>query len=172
MNQFRKLRLLMGLGLALALAMTWQQSARAKAAEPVWQPVLDAPIELVNPYRQPNSDYSAGHRGVDYRVTLGQPIYSPTEAKVHFNSMLVDRPVLSLETSSGDLIEFEPACSNLGVGDFVAAGQEIGFVCAAKQNYKQHCQNCLHFSLRTSAGYLSPLVRIGSLSPSVLLPRY
>jgi murein DD-endopeptidase MepM/ murein hydrolase activator NlpD len=173
MNHFRRIKLYSGFGLALAMALTWQQASDAKAEIPEpWQAVLDAPIHLVNPYRQPNSDYSAGHRGVDYEVSLGQPIDSPVNAEVRFNQVLVDRPVLSLGTEAGDLIEFEPACSSLKVGSQVKAGDAIGYVCAPLANYRTHCQaqTCLHFSLRTELGYLSPMVRYGALAPSVLLP--
>jgi hypothetical protein len=171
MNQFRRVRIFGGFALALAMALSWQQSTGAKADE-YWQPPLEAPIHLVEPYRQPNSDYSSGHRGVDYEVTEGQTIFSPTDAVVHFNQLLVNRPVLSLETSSGDLIEFEPACGSYSAGTRVAAGYAIGNVCQAKTSYKQHCEKvaCLHFSLRTERGYLSPIVRYGALAPSVLLP--
>lgn len=173
MNQFRRVRMYGGLALALSMALTWQQSAGAKASvQADWQAPLEAPLELIRLYRQPNSDYSAGHRGVDYRVQVGQSIYSPTNAKIRFNQVLVDRPVLSLETGSGDLIEFEPACGDLPVGTQVLAGEPIGRVCPAAGQYQQHCPEimCLHFSLRTKNGYLSPIVRYGALAPSVLLP--
>jgi hypothetical protein len=162
-----------GFALALAMALSWQQASGAKAEPvPVWVAPLDAPIELINPYRQPNSDYSAGHRGVDYRVTDGQPIYAPTDATITFNQVVVDRPVLSLKTQSGDLLEFEPACSPLAVGTYISAGDEIANVCPAALSYHQHCKQelCLHFSLRTERGYLSPIIRYGALAPSVLLP--
>lgn len=162
-----------GFALALAMALSWQQASGAKAeSEPVWVAPLDAPIELINPYRQPNSDYSAGHRGVDYLVTDGQSIYAPTDATISFNHFLADRPVLSLKTATGDLLEFEPACSPLAVGTQVAAGDAIANVCPAAPNYHQHCDQelCLHFSLRTARGYLSPIIRYGAMAPSVLLP--
>jgi hypothetical protein len=176
MNQFRRVKLYGGFALALAMALSWQQASEAKAEDAAapWVATLDAPIHQIRPYRQPNSDYSAGHRGVDFEVRVGQAIYSPTDAEVHFNQLLVNRPVLSLKTATGDLIEFEPACSALPVGTKVIAGEEIGSVCPSLATYSQHCQNltCLHFSLRTSAGYLSPMVRYGALAPSVLLPYF
>jgi len=175
MNHFKRVRLYGGFALALAMALSWQQASGAKAQEQQpWEAVLDAPIHLVHPYRQPNSDYSAGHRGVDFEVSLGQPIYSPTAGEISFNQMLVDRPVLSLKTDQGDLLEFEPACSQLPVGDRVNTGDVIGFVCSPLSNYKTHCQEqaCLHFSLRTNLGYLSPMFRYGTLAPSVLLPYF
>jgi murein DD-endopeptidase MepM/ murein hydrolase activator NlpD len=173
MNQFKRVRMFGAFALALAMALTWQQSSGAKASdEPVWQAPLEAPIQLVRPYRQPNSDYSAGHRGVDFQVQIGQAIFSPTDSKVRFNQNLVDRPVLSLETKAGEILEFEPACGSLPVGAQIHAGDAIGYVCQASSGYVQHCSKmtCLHFALRTSRGYLSPIVRYGALSPSVLLP--
>lgn len=173
MNQFRRVKIYGGFALALAMALSWQQATGAKAENgPVWVAPLDAPMQLINPYRQPNSDYSAGHRGVDYQVAIGVPIYAPTIATVSFNRFLVDRAVLVLKTESGDLLEFEPACSSLAVGTPVKAGDAIAEVCLGSPEYRQHCEGelCLHFSLRTARGYLSPIVRYGALAPSVLLP--
>ena len=177
MHPLKKIVATRVLALLLVATALWQQqqtAAKADAApsDSPWQAPLAAPLHLINPYFQPNSDYSAGHRGVDYRVTLDDEIYAPTDATVWFVGKVVDRPVVSLRTKSGDLLEFEPACSALAAGDQVTAGQTIASVCQADPGYKQHCQGqlCLHFSLRTDRGYLSPLVRFGSLSPTVLLP--
>lgn len=147
-------------------------STKSDQAQVSWQIPLQAPVHLINPYRQPNSDYSAGHRGIDYRVFDGQTVFAPTDAKVWFVGKVVDRSVLTLRTDSGDLVSFEPVCSELRPADRVKNGQSIGAVCAADKSYRQHCdgQLCLHFSLRGPAGYLSPIVRIGSYSPTVLLP--
>lgn len=176
----------------LSLAMWQQQNAPVSATDTVatgsdqstesdqaqvswqasWQVPLQAPVHLINPYRQPNSDYSAGHRGIDYRVFDGQTVFAPTDSKVWFVGKVVDRSVLTLRTDSGDLVSFEPVCSELRPADRVKNGQPIGAVCAADKSYRQHCdgQLCLHFSLRGPAGYLSPIVRIGGYSPTVLLP--
>lgn len=160
----------------LSLAL-WQQqsnlgSAQTPPASDAWQVPLKEPVHLVNPYFQPNSDYSAGHRGIDYRVTLGQSVFAPTDGTVWFVGTVVNRSVLSIRTASGDLVAFEPVCSNLVVGDSVTRGQEIAAVCEADPDYRQHCENqlCLHFSLRNPVGYLSPISRIGGFSPTVLLP--
>ena len=107
----------------LSLAL-WQQqtsSGSALSTETVgdntsqesWQVPLTAPVHLINPYVQPNSDYSAGHRGIDYRVYEGQSVLAPTDATVWFVGKVVDRGVLSLRTASGDLVAFEPVCSEL-----------------------------------------------------------
>ena len=148
------------------------KAAESRAPQESWQVPLASPLHLINPYRQPNSDYSAGHRGIDYRVYEGQSVLAPTDATVWFVGKVVDRGVLSLRTAWGDLVAFEPVCSELRPGDSVRMGQPIASVCAADSSYRQHCddQLCLHFSLRGPEGYLSPIVRIGGYSPTVLLP--
>lgn len=179
MHPLKKIVATRALALLLVATALWQQQQSAAKADELtadspWQAPLAAPLHLINPYFQPNSDYSAGHRGVDYRVALDDLIYAPTDATVWFIGKVVDRQVVSLRTKSGDLLEFEPACSPLTQGDQVTAGQTIAAVCEADLNYRQHCQSqlCLHFSLRTDRGYLSPMVRYGSLSPTVLLPEH
>lgn len=128
------------------------------------------PVPLINEYRQPNSDYSAGHRGVDYLLDLGAEILAPADGVIWFAGEVVNRPVLSLK-HSGDLIsEFEPACTTLGQGSKVSKGQPIGFVCTPDSSYREHCKSCLHFSVRMLDAYLSPIAILGELNPSRLLP--
>jgi hypothetical protein len=177
MHPIRKIVLMRALAIGMLSLALWQQQSASGSADTsppsdAWRVPLSAPVHLINPYFQPNSDYSAGHRGIDYRVTLGQKVLSPTNATVWFVGKVVDRPVLSLRNVSGDLIAFEPVCSELQVGDKVAISEEIGAICEADANYRQHCEQqlCMHFSLRTADGYLSPIVRIGGYSPTVLLP--
>ena len=177
MHPLRRIVLTRAMAVALLSIALWQhQSSTGEAETPEtsepWRVPLSAPVHLQNPFYQPNSDYSAGHRGIDYRVSLKEKVFAPTDATVWFVGKVVDRPVLSLRTLSGDLIAFEPVCSQLQVGDRVSISDEIGTVCPSDSQYRQHCEQqlCLHFSLRNSVGYLSPIVRIGGYSPTVLLP--
>jgi hypothetical protein len=128
-------------------------------------------LRLIEPYRQPNSDYSAGHRGVDYQVILAQAVMAPSGGQVWFRGRVVNRDLITIRHNGGLLTELEPVCSDLNVGDRVSMGQVIGQTCAADSNYS-HCKrvNCLHFSLRRDGAYLSPLALIGGLAPSRLLP--
>lgn len=129
-------------------------------------------LQLINHYRQPNSEYSAGHRGVDYQVSLNQTVLAPADGQVRFVGVVVDRPLLTLSHPGGEITEFEPLCTDLKVGDLVSRQDPIGWVCDAKPSYRKHCQDvrCLHFSLRKNDWYLSPLALIGGLNPSRLLP--
>ena len=174
MHPLKKATIARAMALALVSVAMWQYQSGQSLASPTqqWSAPLDAPLQLVNPFYQPNSDYSAGHRGVDYLVRPGQQVLAPTDAVVWFSGLVVDRSVLSLRTASGDLLAFEPVCGRFDVGQSVKRGDVIGHLCEAKANYRQHCEGqlCMHFSLRTPNGYLSPLVRWGALSPTVLLP--
>ncbi len=137
-----------------------------------WQLPLDSPIRLVRQFQQPSSDYSAGHRGVDYAVDYEQPVFAPADGFVIYSGMLVDRPLLSLNHANQLISEVEPVCSSLGKGERVQKGKAIGYVCQPRLTYRGHCaaEVCLHFSVRKDGRYISPLALIGGLSPSRLLP--
>lgn len=149
-----------------------QRPAEASSSQSSWQLPFETPHRLVRQYLQPASDYSAGHRGVDYAVTTDDIIVAPNDGVVGFAGKLVNRPVLALNHPGGLKTEFEPACTTLVQGDSVLAGDPIGTVCPADVDYTQHCPVvlCLHFSLRLNNAYLSPLALIGGLNPSRLLP--
>ena len=136
---------------------------------------LIAPVKqprLQRSYLQPSSDYSAGHRGVDYAVSLNESVLAATSGSVWFAGKVVNREIVTIRSGSGHLIEVEPVCPSVAIGQAVLAGQSIGKVCDADQSYRQHCEalRCLHFSYRTPNGYLSPIWVMGKLAPSRLLP--
>jgi len=162
---------LMQLGSFLALAITWQIPAPSLGASIEMTPPLIA-AEVINQYRQSENEYSAGHRGVDYAVELGQGVFAPMDGAVHFVGNVVDRPLISLTHEVELLTAFEPVCSDLSVGQEVSQGDLIGEVCEADAGYQQHCERafCLHFSVRRDGEYLSPLWFTGQLDPSKLLP--
>jgi hypothetical protein len=163
--------------LMLALVPGLQQARAVGFAEvSAWQPRVEAPIrepKLVRSYLQPTSDYSAGHRGVDYRVSLGEEVLAPADGTVWFSGKVVNREMITIKTTDGRaLLEVEPVCDAPAAGTSVLVGQPIGEVCDADQSYRQHCADlrCLHFSYRIESGYLSPIWVMGQLSPSRLLP--
>ena len=143
---------------------------KTSQAEPSWQVPVAKPV-LERHFLQPSSDYSAGHRGVDYLVKQGQSVFAPADGAVRFAGRVVNRGVMTLEHGSTLLASFEPVCPLLPVGSLVERGDEIATICD-EPDYENHCgvRICLHFSLRKESGYLSPLVTIGGLSPSRLLP--
>jgi murein DD-endopeptidase MepM/ murein hydrolase activator NlpD len=73
--------------------------------------------------------------------------------------------VLSIEQPGGLITSYEPVTSSLGAGDSVSRGEVIGTVLAG------HCSTrCLHFGVRLNGEYVSPLIYLGDLPHSVLLP--
>ena len=164
----------LSLALFVICLLALQTSAMANQDLPSqnWAPPLDAPIRLVNQFRQPNSDYSAGHRGVDYLAQIGRPVLAPAAGQIWYAGRLVNRSLVSIQHAGGILSEFEPVCTDLKKGEPVFQGQQIGTVCKPDAGYRQHCvsDSCLHFSIRLIGQYLSPQVFIGGLNPSRLLP--
>ena len=155
----------------LVLALAWQTPPPSLGSELSFSPPVIGST-LINSYRQSETEYSAGHRGVDYQVELGQGVFAPSNGQVHFVGRVVNRQLISLAHENNLLSSFEPVCSTLQKGDRVNAGDLIGEVCEAEENYQQHCEEifCLHFSIRRNGEYLSPLWFTGELPPSRLLP--
>ena len=155
---------------ALLSAVLLVYSPPEAKAEQLWRLPLAHP-KLMHEYIQPVSDYSAGHRGVDYLAEDGLEVVAASDGAVSFTGRVVDRFIVTLSHAGTTKTSYEPVCSDLNLGDEVAAGEEIGKVCS-HPGYKSHCGalTCLHFSMRRSGGYLSPLAVIGGLAPSRLIP--
>lgn len=133
----------------------------------LWLWPLETEPAIVGHYLAPATPYAAGHRGLDLPADLGQSVHAPESGRVSFRGWVVDRPVISIEHAGGWRTSFEPVTSALEEGEAVAAGQVIGTLTADAS----HCMApCLHVGLRLNGEYLNPLVRLGSLRPSVLLP--
>ena len=156
--------------IASALMLAFAEKPNPASALEVWRVPLDKPI-LVNEFRQPNADWSAGHRGVDYLVNDGESVFASHSGVVSFNGIVVNRSVLSIRHENGLISSIEPVCGLLPAETRVETGALVGQVCNSPF-YQSHCGQrlCLHFSLRSPNGYLSPLVKIGGLSPSRLKP--
>lgn len=169
------LKTLLAAGLLMVPSMATSVSLEVVPFESrtsAWQLPFESPHQLARAYLQPNSDYSAGHRGVDFAVSMGDKLLAPADGTITVAKFLVDRPVIAIRHGADMITEFEPACTSLTVGTAVTRGQDIGQTCNADSTYKQHCPDhrCLHFSLRVSGKYLSPLALIGGLNPSRLFP--
>ena len=155
----------------LALALSWQIPTPSRGAESQFSSPLVG-SEIIREYRQSETPYSAGHRGIDYEATLGQAVFAPADGQVHFVGEVVNRQLISLDHDGQLLSAFEPVCSQLNEGDFVVSGELIGEVCEGETSYELHCESktCLHFSVRKNGEYLSPLWFSGELTSSRLLP--
>ena len=134
---------------------------------PMVMPV-DSP-HIINHYLAPKDKYSAGHRGIDLESRLGAAVYSPVSGTIAFSGKVGYRNLITIEWQD-KTISLEPVCSELTEGTPVSVGEAVGALCEADAGYRWHCEQCLHFGIRTESGYLSPEFFFGSLSPSRLLP--
>lgn len=119
-------------------------------------------------FEGPKTEFGAGHRGVDLELDVASKINAPAAGVLYFKGLVVDREVVTIRTVDGYLASFEPACTSLKVGDQVGAGQDFAWHCEPPGNYEYHCPSCVHFSARSSFGYISPDFLFGNLRPSEL----
>ena len=156
--------------IASALMISFAVKPHSASASELWKAPLAHPV-LVHEFRQPSADWSAGHRGVDYFVKAGESVFASHSGVISFSGNVVNRAVLSIRHENGLISSFEPVCGQIATETRVTTGEKIGHVCS-NPSYQSHCglRLCLHFSLRSTNGYLSPLVKIGGLSPSRLKP--
>ena len=139
-------------------------TAPTEAAAWVWP--LTAPYRVTRAFEAPESQYTAGHRGIDLAAEVNDAVFAPHDGVVSFASRVVDRPVLSI-TQPDDLIStLEPVIAIVAAGDRVRAGQVIGAVSSGG-----HCPpGCLHFGVRLHGLYVSPLLFFGTVPRAILLP--
>lgn len=142
-----------------------------------WQsPTTTGTPEVVRPYSAPPAPWAAGHRGVDLGLGAGEQIRAPADGTVSFSGTVVNREVLSINHGAGYVSSFEPVESELEVGDQVSAGQTVASL-SSYDDGSAHCTNdnrpaqpSLHWGVRLHSEYINPLLLLGELEPSVLLP--
>jgi leucine dehydrogenase len=122
---------------------------------------------VLRPFRAPLTAYGSGHRGIDLPAAAGTTVSAPAAGVVYFAGRVVDRPVLSIEHGGGLLSSFEAVESPLTEGTPVRAGDPVGVVVPS-----EHCPgaSCLHFGVRRDGRYVSPLLLLGGIPRSILLP--
>lgn len=132
--------------------------------------------KVVRDYLGPIRPYGPGHRGVDLVGPSGGskrvPVLAPNFGEISFAGWVGLRPVVSIHHDGSLISSFEPACTDLPVGSRVEPWQPIAWVCSGKATYLPHCRlaGCLHWGMRNSSGYFSPMLLLGLLPPSRLLP--
>lgn len=138
---------------------------------PEWSsPSTNMTTQFKTDFAAPPTLYGMGHRGIDFKSTIGESIKSPVAGTVTEVGRVVYRDVITIQDSKGRLASFEPVCSTLSKGSKVKQGQTIGQTCTPGLAYSWHCSLCVHFSARINSQYISPLLLTGHFKPSVLKP--
>ncbi|RYU12351.1 murein hydrolase activator EnvC family protein [Nocardioides iriomotensis] len=130
----------------------------------VW-PLSPVP-EVGERFDPPDTRWGAGHRGVDLRGTVGQPVRAALPGRITFAGSLAGRGVVVVDHGA-TRTTYEPVDPSVSVGDAVRAGDRIGTL----QLGGSHCfpAACLHWGLRAGEAYLDPLTLVGA-GPVRLLP--
>jgi murein DD-endopeptidase MepM/ murein hydrolase activator NlpD len=151
------------LTLVLTVVVLVLPGSSAAVSEPRWSWPVSGAHTIIRPYLAPATAYAAGHRGIDIAAT--GVVTAPADGVVHFAGFVVDRPVLSITHADGVISSYEPVTTALHEGDTVRRGETIATV------EPGHCiQLCLHFGVRIDGQYVSPMLFLGGLPHSVLLP--
>jgi murein DD-endopeptidase MepM/ murein hydrolase activator NlpD len=134
-----------------------------------WSSPVPGPV--IRLFDRPQSQFSAGHRGIDYPAVKNEPILAPSDGIVSFVGVVFDRTVVVLKHGNGIESEVEPICPAVVPGEPILQGEPLGVFCIPKTSYALHCSGipCLHFSIRKNGEYFAPQVLIGGLSPTRLL---
>ncbi|MGZ8741668.1 MAG: M23 family metallopeptidase [Nocardioides sp.] len=154
---------------ALLLVLVAPAPARSVDTVPapehaVW-PLHPEP-EVVLGFDPPTSRWGAGHRGVDLRGAVGQPVRAAAAGTVTFAGRLAGRGVVVV-THGRTRTTYEPVTAAVRQGEAVDAGARIGRL----ELLGSHClpAACLHWGLLEGERYLDPLTLVGG-GPVRLLP--
>ncbi|MGN6128761.1 MAG: M23 family metallopeptidase [Nocardioidaceae bacterium] len=131
----------------------------------VWP--LDPQPQVDRGFDPPADPWGAGHRGVDLRGHVGQPVRAAESGVVRFVGRIAGRGIVVVD-HGGTRTTYEPVQASVAVGDRVAAGAVIGSL----ELFGSHCfpAACLHWGLIEGAStYLDPLTLVGA-GPVRLLP--
>lgn len=120
---------------------------------------------IVRDFIAPETPWGPGHRGIDIDASHSATLRAPVSGRLRFVGAVVNRGVVTIETSDGFLVSMEPVTIDLPSGSMVRAGQNIGSVDSG------HCPSrCLHLGLRIDGHYVSPAAFLGVERRAVLFP--
>jgi hypothetical protein len=114
-----------------------------------------ASITVVHKFVQPETLYSAGHRGVDFKASRGTKVYAIAAGRVTFAGLVANGLHVSIDhgnsvVSSSTYL----ATKAVRAGQFVTKGQLIGTTSGRSSHSEP---NTFHFSIRVSGAYVDPI---------------
>jgi murein DD-endopeptidase MepM/ murein hydrolase activator NlpD len=140
------------------------RSQPAHATRGGWQ-WPTSPVAVSRQYIAPATEYSTGHRGIDLRSSAGTSVSAIAEGHVSFVGAVAGTLIVSISHQGGWISTYLPVVSRFALNQHVSAGEVIGALAADTS----HC-SCLHLGLRFHGLYVSPLIVLGEIPRSVLLP--
>lgn len=162
-----------------ALPPTSASSATISAPRPGYQQPAG---DVISPFNPPPKNWLSGHRGVDLAVplvgevqigeetVLGNLVLAPASGQVTVAGLVFGTPTVTIAHPDGMRSSFQPLIATVARGDWVAAGDVLGYI----GEWPAHCAfPCVHWGVRPFIDnddiYLDPLILIGA-PPIVLMP--
>jgi len=107
-----------------------------------------APGPIVDPFRAPPTPFAAGHRGVAYATTPGQPVQAAAAGVVTFAGRVAGAQIVVVAHADRLRTTYEGLASiAVPVGAVVESGQRVGSATSR-----------LYFGVRAGSAYLDPAV--------------
>lgn len=144
--------------LALSLLVLVAGATPALGGDGSWEwPVGDHSV--TGRFDLPDTEYSAGHRGIDLPGHVGEPVRAVAPGRVTFAGSVAGVGVVTVDHGS-ERSTYQPVDPAVDRADAVEAGDVLGHLRAEGS----HCAApCLHLG-RLDGAYLDPLDRLGSPS--------
>jgi murein DD-endopeptidase MepM/ murein hydrolase activator NlpD len=159
--------MLLARAVALSLVVVAAAAAPAQGGDGSWSWPLDDPQNqhsVDRAFDLPDTDYSAGHRGIDLPGQVGEPVRAVARGRITFAGSVAGVGVVTVDHGQ-ERSTYQPLRAGVKRGDTVAAGDALGRLVGQGS----HCPAaCLHLG-RLEAGspsesYLDPLDRLATQS--------
>jgi len=151
--------MLLARAVALTLLVLATAAAPARGGDGSWAWPLDD-RRVSGQFDLPDTEYSAGHRGVDLPGRVGEPVRAVARGRVSFAGAVAGVGVVTVDHGR-ERSTYQPVEPKVKRGDSVAAGDVVGKL----RDSGSHCAiACLHLGRLQSESYLDPLDRLASES--------
>ena len=142
---------------ALLLTGVWVHPASAGDGSWHW-PLGDR--RVAGTFDRPDTDYSAGHRGIDLPGRAGDPVRAVASGRVTFAGSVGGIGVVTVDHGR-ERSTYQPIRPAVHRGDVVEPGDPLGHLTGTGS----HCPTaCLHLGRLESDTYLDPLERLATAS--------
>ena len=144
---------------ALSLVVLAAASAPAQGGDGSWSWPLDS-RRVSGQFDRPDTEYSAGHRGIDLPGRAGEPVRAVARGRITFAGSVAGVGVVTVDHGR-ERSTYQPVDPDVKRGDRVLAGEVVGRL----RSSGSHCAiACLHLGRLESDTYLDPLDRLASAS--------
>ena len=151
--------MLLARAVALSVIVLAVVAAPARGGDGSWGWPLDG-HHVSGAFDLPDTEYTAGHRGIDLPGSVGEPVRAVAAGRVTFAGPVAGVGVVTVDHGS-ERSTYQPVDSDVERGDAVEAGDVLGRLRGAGS----HCPTaCLHLGRLESDSYLDPLERLATAS--------